>query len=679
MHTIAQWHVFDENGNNFKNVFCAICNDQNVFRTQPWNYNDSIGLAENHTSVINEQYAYCRRSQRGAVNVSAGLIGKRLRHCIPSIVESCPESFPNESISTVCETYSAVACPSSGAFVKKEKKNAHCALCNGLSAPFSSRPDSPYLSQLEGNSKEPLFYKLWNFQGIFSQFQHDPHSCSSKEIFNPLSGRCRSLSCPPGFVFDSVSLTCQKPRSVPNAIHGICCAQQQTWIGHGEDFESFKRSSENNCILDYINTIANSSDTHWINHILTTSSSTDMLFTSSSICNIGNILDRAILKSDYLLETCNIYALDYLHICDKGQSPGNHGHCNGTWYKGTAEEFHLVNITPHSEVVSFNYTFLIPHIVFDYISYEYDSNSKTFIKQERVLVCGDVIAYLNHVNCPNMVTLTVDEYKISSENHSWIIVLSSNLKLTAGEFLRLIDGRIQICSFHFENQTSKFFKYLGILDTVNMVGNSVSLLSLVIMVISHCYFREYEHFQGRAMMSLIVMMFWAYLLPLVSQKLQIVGKLCYVFAISSHFSWLAVFSWFTIISVGMTYTFVFCPSERRDVRDSRVCFRYIIPCVGWTVPIVIVVICSVADFTGFGGFRYGSGSPCWISGPIPNFIAFGGPVGASLLCNIACFLATAISVWRGKAQHSEMTSQQQTKLACLRNALINVKVQCRYV
>ena len=664
MNTIAKWRVFDENGDNFKNVFCAICNDKNVFRTQPWNYNVSF---ENDTFVPDKQYAYCSRSERVALDFHAGHIGKRLRHCIPSIVESCPESFPNVSISTACESYSAVSCPSSGGFVK----NAHCALCNGLSVPFSPRPCSPYLSLKEGDFIEPVFYRLWNFQGIFSQFQHDPHSCSSQEIFDPLNGKCRSLSCPPGFVFDSETLTCQKPPSVPNAIHGICCAQQQTLIGYGEDFESIERpTSGNDCISDYINTVADSRDTNWINHIITTRSSTDMLLTNSLICNIGNKFDQAILKSDYLLDNCKIHALDYLHICNKGQSLG---YCNGTWYEGTAEEFHLVNLTPLAEVVSFNHTFLIPQIVLDYVTYEYDSNSKTFVKKEIVLVCGEVIAYLN---CPDMVTLTPDEYEMSSDNHSWINVFSSNSKLAAGEFLRLSDGRIQICSHFFENQTSKFFKYLGILDKVNVVGNSVSLLALVILIIGHCYFRKYEHFQGRSMMSLIIMLFWAYLLPLLSQKLQIVGKPCYVFAISSHFSWLAVFSWFTIISVGMTYTFVFRPTEPRDIRDARVSFRYVIPCIGWCVPILIVVICSVADFTGFGGFRYGSGSPCWISGPISNLIAFGGPVGASLLCNIACFLATAVSVWRGKAQHSKMTLKQQTKLTCLRDVMINVKVQC---
>ena len=535
---------------------------------------------------------------------------------------------------------------------------------------MTSRPCFHFQSTQSSSNEHPIFYSLWNFKGSLADTVENGHQlCSSREeIFDPFTRKCRQLSCSPGYVYNTTLSKCQKLPSLPNAVYGMCCAQQQTLIGYvTEDKLNEIPSARDDCVENYITMIAASNNSQWKHHRMSKSSVIEDMLHADSICNIGDKLNNAILKSDYFLNNCNRYSLDYLHICGKNVIPDN---CNGRWFKDNAAEFHLVNHTHLAELFKYKDTFILPTLVINYISYDFSLQSKSFSKNEIILVCGNLVEPLN---CLSMVTLTVDEYEISGQNKSWISVLSSNLSLVREQFIMLTDGRVQICSSHLENGVPQIFNYFGNLGRINIIGSCVSLVAFVFVFGVHCSLKENrKRFHGRSMIFLSGALFGAYLLPILTQKIRIVGHLCYFFALVTHFMWLSVFSWFTVISLSMTYTFVMRPLERREVRETSVLYRYILPVGGWGVPVAIVLLCSVADMCDIKGFSYGVENPCWISGEIANLIAFGFPVGLSLLCSSSCFIATAITIWRSDRQRRILEGRD--KIITWKDVVITLKV-----
>ena len=647
--------MFDENGNNYKNIFCAICNYRMPLNIHPWNVKFTIqqyNQLHGHT-VCNKARITVDGNRR---------VGKQLRHCIDSAIDSCPESS-NISISTACQSYNAITCPEPRVYAK----NIHCAICNDFPLVADAKPCLNFES-FQGFT-DPIFHSLWNFQGsLFGVVESDYQECVSKEeIPDPFTRKCRSLSCSPGYVYNATLLSCQKLHSFPNAIYGMCCVQQQTWIGYVT--EDGHNVISPDCVVNYLDMIIGSNDTQWEHHIVSTNSVTEKtLLANNLICNIGDKLDSAILKSDYLLSDCSKYSLDYLHVCSKNMI---HENCNGRWFKDAALEFQLVNYTHLAEVFRYKGEFILPTLVVHYISYDYNSKSKSFDKNEIVLVCGNLI---HPLTCPSMVTLSVDEYETSGENQSWITVLSNNLTLQEDGFVLLPDGRLQICSSNLQNKVPQVFNYFGNLDRVNLIGCSVSLVAFVIIVAVHCKLKGLrKYFHGRSMMYLSGSLFVAYLLPILTQKVQMVKRLCYFLALMTHLSWLTAFSWFTVISLSMTYTFVLRPLERREVRETGVVYRFILPSFGWGIPVAIVLVCLIVDLSGISGFSYGEEAPCWISGEMANLIVFGIPVSFSLLCSSLCFIATSMSVCRGTRQRRQLQGKDK-RITC-RDVMITLKVR----
>ena len=652
--TISKLPVFDENGNNYKNIFCAICNYRMPLNTRPWNVKFTI-----HQYNQLHGQTVCNKAR---ITVDGNRrVGKQLRQCFDSTVDSCPESS-NISISSACQSYNAITCPEAGVYAK----NIHCAICNGFPAVADAKPCLNFQS-FQG-SKEPIFHSLWNFQGSLSVIvENDYQQCVSKEeILDPFTRKCRSLSCSPGYVYNTTLSSCQKMHSFPNAVDGMCCVQQQTWIGYVTEDDQNVISP--NCVVNYLDMIIGSNDTQWEQHIVSKDSVAEKTLLANNLsCNIGAKLDRAILKSDYLLSDCSKYSLDYLHVCSKNMIPGN---CNGLWFNDAALEFQLVNYTHLAEVFKYKDEFILPTLVVHYISYDYDSKSKSFDKTEIVLVCGNLI---HPLMCPSMVTLSVDEYETSGESQSWITVLSNNLTLQEDGFILLPDGRLQICSSHLQNKLPQVFSYFGNLDTVNLIGSSVSSMAFVIILAVHCKLKVLrKHFHGRSIMFLSGALFVAYLLPILTQKIQMGKRLCYFVALLTHLSWLTAFSWFTVISLSMTYTFVLRPLERREVRETSVLYRLILSACGWGVPVAIVLLCLIVDLSGISGFSYGEEAPCWISGEMANLIAFGIPVGFSLLCSSLCFIATSIFVCRGARQRRKLEGRDER--ITWRDVIVTLKV-----
>ena len=662
---VFKWHVFDRNGNNFKNMFCSICNGNHIFESQPWVTHNWKSLSPgNEEDACNEP----NNMNKEPTHLIDRTVGHQLRSC--PMVDSCPKTFEEDSesmdnLTAACQSYSAMIC-----IDNKIYKNYHCGLCNGGQLLHAIAPCNQYYDeQILG---QPVFRSLWQFTRTENpQIDYVASQCSSKEkVFDPVLRNCIPLTCTQGFIYDTSTAKCIASPLFPNAINGMCCVQQESWIVYSEPRSVQDNHNGHKCLPENLNLVRASNVSDWTQYELTHNANamTKVLLKSrNAVCNLANELDEDILESADLFENCRTDVIEYMHVCQKDITSHS---CNGLWFHGNADEFVLVHMTPLAEVFLYRNEFIMPFVVIDYISYEYDLLAMQYNKIETVLVCGNKV---HHLRCP-LVTLVREEFVTTEDNEKLVITVNmKNYTLEKDEYILLPDGRAQICTHHLEDVSSKLFEYSGYLDKVNIIGCSLSLIGFSGVFGIHCVFPTLRHFPGRSLMCHCLTMFWAQLIPMLSVKISTTELLCVFLALSSHFFWLCAFAWMTIMTVNLTYLLVWQPLQRSEDREDTLLYRYYIPLMGWGLPLVIVLLSSCLHISGTFGFEYGNGSPCWISGNEANLIAFGVPVGVSLTCNVVCYIACLISICKRQQRRSHFR-QAQTMAIYLQDVIISMKV-----
>ncbi|XP_072024814.1 uncharacterized protein [Amphiura filiformis] len=627
-----------------------MCNGEHHFDVQPWN-----------TSLIKQ---YRGRGSCSQTKDMAFSVGRTLRFCIPSMIDSCPASFNDSEVARACSSYSATICP-----IKEVYKNIHCGRCNGVE--LSSSTIKPCYSGTTAHVTSTYFGTLWKFhQDTSSQPEFPPKCTSKEEVFDPFTRKCQRLSCSPGLIYNTTSMKCETSSGVQNAISGMCCLKEETWLLYNYKFgfsDSPAHDVDTNCLADYLDN--HMYDIQWqINKIINVFSTKVMLRFGSPLCNVANDLDKAILDSNIIYDICDIYNLEYLHVCAKTHSKTD---CDGEWYQGTADDFQLVEFSNLTEVFQYQEQLIIPQVVLDYITYEYDFVIKAFKKQEMVLVCGSNMTF--DLTCP-LIPLVPGEYDIKNSTKSLTIIGHDNVNTEIEDFIMLPDDRVLICMV-IETYTSAqtLLHFNGHLDIFNTVGSALSMVGLLGTFIVHCFFARLRNVHGLSVMRLSFTLFWAYLLPLLSMGLGITGSSCVICAMVSHFCWLATFSWNTIIGLNMCHTFVLRPLEKARKRKQSPVYRYIHPAIGWGSPLSIIVVCFFIHLYGDTGFKYGGNIPCWISNPFANLIAFGIPVAMSLACSVVCYVATMSSVCRNKRSTTRLLRKQR-EVVTVEDAILIVKM-----
>ncbi len=142
-----------------------------------------------------------------------------------------------------------------------------------------------------------------------------------------------------------------------------------------------------------------------------------------------------------------------------------------------------------------------------------------------------------------------------------------------------------------------------------------------------------------------------------------------MWAIVSHYLWLVAFCWNTLIATNFFISFVLRPLQRCEDREDSSLYRYILPASGWGLPFIIIVICLHFHIYGIKGFEYGSSTPCWISNPVANLVAFGIPVAVLLTCNVIFFVSTLTSICR-----SGRAVQQAGRNVVKEDVILGIKV-----
>ena len=114
-------HVYDIDGNNYRNIYCALCHNRSIRDIWFWNIDDN-------------SVSGCPIDINGiaAASVKKEIVsirGKSFRRCFAG--DKCPQTYSNTSIVRLCSSYAYPVGFCSRETYVTAFKNPHCALCNG--------------------------------------------------------------------------------------------------------------------------------------------------------------------------------------------------------------------------------------------------------------------------------------------------------------------------------------------------------------------------------------------------------------------------------------------------------------------------------------------------------------------------------------------------------------------
>ena len=655
--SVNEWPVFDQFGNNFRNIFCAICNGYDFRTTQPWNTSLSALFQRKQPSNVPDS----NQCDTETTEKSLGTVGRRLRSCLPSIISECPPLYKNTSVSATCAAYSASICVTHF----RSFKNPHCAACNGFQG--TSEPCSRF-----GESYFALSFlkTIWTFSATENKMlQQDKPCLEESHIFNPYLQQCHNVFCQYAFNPDNET-ECTLPLKAIKDISDICCERQESWILFKTDDPSGNYLQEDiTCFMNILGASKEDFLDDWkINYFMGEYVGQIMIVSNNSVCNIASDLDNVFSNHSNDLTSCRINSIEYIYM---GRNFLERDTCDGTWFNGRAYEFERIHGSVLGDVVIHQGKFIIPQQILHGISYIRNEKEHEFRKIETVHVCGETNQLLT---CPvvNIIRNDNDTIRIR-DNQTKLFIF--NARVDESEYVIFSDGRILICAENFLKRVARLFSYSGYLDLVNTVGAILSIVSLALLFLLLILYSATGNFHTRCIMRLTITLLFAQFLPMTGSKVHLPNRLCVAFALLAHYAWLASFTWMTIIGINLFHSFIYRPMQKQEYRESTKLFRIILPILGWCFPLINVLICMCLHFAKADNlsFEYGSSAPCWITSQKANLVGFGVPVAICLGINLSLYLMLVFK-FCGNRQRSRQLQKKDPFSLDLKDVVLFLKV-----
>ena len=206
------------------------------------------------------------------------------------------------------------------------------------------------------------------------------------------------------------------------------------------------------------------------------------------------------------------------------------------------------------------------------------------------------------------------------------------------------------------------------LQELTYIGCSLSILGTVMVLITYTLFSELRTLPGLILMNICITELAISLLfitgnPIIQKYPE--KDLCSSLAITLHLFYLAQFVWTSIFSCEMVRNFY---RARRNLSDSnktkyQLYMAYF--SIGWCLPLLVVTICIILNFSVDGLILYGVDSDggiagCWINHFESFIVAFLLPLVLSLSCNLLMFIITMFLLWSFRSKSTLDKSNTNT-------------------
>ncbi|XP_027229337.2 G-protein coupled receptor Mth2 [Penaeus vannamei] len=197
---------------------------------------------------------------------------------------------------------------------------------------------------------------------------------------------------------------------------------------------------------------------------------------------------------------------------------------------------------------------------------------------------------------------------------------------------------------------------------VTLAGLSASSLCLVLHLVAFALVPHLRNLHGRNVASLSVSLLGAYVSFILSVFADTSTTECYVFAVLIYYLFLMSFSWMNVLGFDVFYTF-----RRSRVRSGEQWKRFLVySAYGWVLPACAVAAVVAVDQTRPPGFppeflpSLGQ-HLCWFGRRKALLAFFGAPLIASIIMNVALFVATTASITKTRQSEMRKTSPSEPK------------------
>ncbi|XP_022109526.1 uncharacterized protein LOC110989451 [Acanthaster planci] len=644
----------------FKNVYCAICHgieeeQLHSWVAELWECQPAAGETVPVEDGGEPDYNTCSEFR---VHPPASMPYDPHR-CYPGIIESCPPNTtaPVEQIQ-LCETRTSLLFERPGDAVYK---NIHCLNCsNGSTGSVNEdnlacRPLSrrirfdPRLSftilfdfRLRGVH---IVKNTWHGTERISSSPQLLRNCSQWQLYDPFRGVCRDIMCTDGQAPDEASGTCSTEQ-----VEGTSIRLAKFLNDCPKDLKAINGEiSKNNSSLWTVEDIKQADTSsgkrrHVSLNIYTNFARAGHIQSSLDLIlsNVTDLVDLACNASSLVLVASNQPPNPPKGICE-GYRLGNISFADIFFLDGAFN----VNIS------GFVYD---QHEFMHETEYVFDVGEAIVTKRESVTLCNPLVG---DRGCSPITLYPEDFYR--SIDGGALTEKDGGLLFIAGSYWLLPDGTARVCRV----------EWFHALAYVSYVGSSCSVTGLALALLTYITFPSLRNTPGKIVMNLMGALFVSQVFLMFVADPQ--SWLCELRGAMLHFSWLAVFSWMSVLACDLAYNLNFNLRPAQQARQGRLQDWKVLKLsiFAWGLPAAIVFSCLMATRFNRSSsiwFQYG-GKTCWIVGTFQSVLAFGCPVTLAITLNFAMFGHLMHRMIANNRRLAALRVGQQTKttiLLCLK-------------
>ena len=244
-------------------------------------------------------------------------------------------------------------------------------------------------------------------------------------------------------------------------------------------------------------------------------------------------------------------------------------------------------------------------------------------------------------SCP-LVKLNASDYSIVDENKMSVPVY--NITLEEGDYF-LNSTHAFICAP--SGLLDPIIKFDAAQGYLTIVGNVVSIICLVIMLVVYSCFALLRNTPGVALMCLASALILGQLLFSIGVQGHDSYEFCYFVSLGVHFGFLAYFFWMNIVAFDIWNTF---RSNLRDTtRSGRIRYKRfaLYSLYAWGIPALIIILSITLDNTSGNDVRPDYAvSLCFLNNRMGLFVLLVIPLVLVLVLDIIFFMWTVTNIQR---------------------------------
>ena len=391
-------HVYDINGYNYRNIYCALCHNRTLEDISFWDVDDNLDLVDGCPIDV---FDVVDDMKKQTLPIRGGIF----RRCFER--DRCNETFSNLTIINACSSYvyPLFDCLSN---LLTLYRNPHCVLCSSHDSDFELR----FLQECSYHDGQQGFLaqEMWDFRTPEKTIVSSTIRCALGEVEDPVLDTCRPITCATGFALLNGKCVLDNNTQSVGQIGSWECDKLVTLIifrGHQTALtcvdDELKRNVEDN---DYEARVykhhADPNDDMWIAFKLSNESARNMLHTTKN----GSHSNKYILR--HVLDNCNISETEIMSVCSYTTDE-----CSGQWISGSPSDFlRIVELENITDLYLKDTIYFRADIIIYILSYY--SQHRKYDEYEVLLFCAHIINS-PFLDCP-MITLSAKEYYLNKSS-----------------------------------------------------------------------------------------------------------------------------------------------------------------------------------------------------------------------------------------------------------------------